>query len=245
MKLIEQVIKKDTKHLLFLDLEGTQFEHEIIAIGAVLVDLDEENRVKDEIKTFKCYVKSKNNIGSVVERLTGIHKETLINEGLSFYDAMSKLSSFLGNSTSDLKILTYGTQDKIMLKTSLTIWNDHSPFLFSFVSYLMRNIIDVAPFITELLTQQKSNIISLTNARIAFDVEESGVAHDPLNDAIDLFNIYKVVSSKKDIVKECYLKSLCNSSTIPQPLKNLVKKLKEEGKVDYNDLEKEVNKYLR
>ena len=31
MKLIEQVIKKDTKHLLFLDLEGTQFEHEIIA----------------------------------------------------------------------------------------------------------------------------------------------------------------------------------------------------------------------
>ena len=109
----------------------------------------------------------------------------------------------------------------------------------------MRNIIDVAPFITELLTQQKSNIISLTNARIAFDVEESGVAHDPLNDAIDLFNIYKVVSSKKDIVKECYLKSLCNSSTIPQPLKNLVKKLKEEGKVDYNDLEKEVDKYLR
>ena len=52
MKLIEQVIKKDTKHLLFLDLEGTQFEHEIIAIGAVLVDLDEEKRVKDEIKTF-------------------------------------------------------------------------------------------------------------------------------------------------------------------------------------------------
>ena len=28
MKLIEQVIKKDTKHLLFLDLEGTQFEND-------------------------------------------------------------------------------------------------------------------------------------------------------------------------------------------------------------------------
>ena len=39
MKIMKKIIKKH-RHLVFMDFEGTQYSHELIAFGAVKVTLD-------------------------------------------------------------------------------------------------------------------------------------------------------------------------------------------------------------
>lgn len=56
-KLMKRI--EDAKYLVFLDLEGTQESHEMIAIGAVIYSLKDKTLGK-RAKPFKYYVKSKN-----------------------------------------------------------------------------------------------------------------------------------------------------------------------------------------
>ena len=68
-------VLKGHKVLVFMDYEGTQFSHEMIAIGAILVVIDQKTgRIKKKKAPFKTYVKAHNRIGSYVERLTGINE---------------------------------------------------------------------------------------------------------------------------------------------------------------------------
>lgn len=48
MKSLFKLIGK-RKTIIFLDLEGTQFSHEMIAFGAVRVDLDKNYKVKKSL----------------------------------------------------------------------------------------------------------------------------------------------------------------------------------------------------
>ena len=65
------------KHILFIDLEGTQFTHEMIAFGAVKVDLDNDGNIKKVYPGIKEYVKPIGAIGKFVEQLTGINQDLL------------------------------------------------------------------------------------------------------------------------------------------------------------------------
>ena len=70
MKILQNEFPKTDK-LLFLDLEGTQYHHEIIEIGAILVSLDDEKRIDRSIpfKHLKVYCKPHEEVGKVVEFL--------------------------------------------------------------------------------------------------------------------------------------------------------------------------------
>lgn len=89
MKSLVKAINK-RKHILFIDLEGTQFSHEMIALGAVKVDLDYKFRVKKIYKGIKFYVKSVGPIGHFVQDLTGITPELLSSDGLPLKLLLSK-----------------------------------------------------------------------------------------------------------------------------------------------------------
>ena len=78
---------KGRKHICFLDFEGTQYSHEMIALGAVLATLTRKGEIKRLKKGFKVYVIAKNKIGTFVENLTGITQSTLDREGVSFTQA--------------------------------------------------------------------------------------------------------------------------------------------------------------
>src|SRR5574344_2364013 len=196
MKLLKQIIE-DCQHLLFLDLEGTQFSHEVIAIGAVLVDCDANGVPVGPDTTFKCYVKAEASVGSVVTAMTGIDEEILDKEGISFEEAMTKLNEFIGNKSANLKVLTYGNQDKHMLACSFRLVDNPSPFMTSFVNYLQRNNIDVGSFFSRYVRGKKNELVSLTHMREFFSIAPSGDAHDPLVDTIDLYHIYQAFSADK------------------------------------------------
>ena len=56
-------LAKDHKYICFLDFEGTQFTHEMIALGAVMTSLDKNGRIKRMKAPLKIYVRAKNKIG--------------------------------------------------------------------------------------------------------------------------------------------------------------------------------------
>lgn len=78
MKILQNEFPKTDK-LLFLDLEGTQYHHEIIEIGAILVSLDDEKRIDRSIpfKHLKVYCKPHEEVGKVVTDLTGITEDII------------------------------------------------------------------------------------------------------------------------------------------------------------------------
>ena len=66
--------------LVFLDLEGTQFSHEMIALGAVKVRLHKNKTIKRFTKSMKVYVKPHEKIGRIVENLTKITGSSSIDQ---------------------------------------------------------------------------------------------------------------------------------------------------------------------
>jgi len=245
MKLLKTILK-GSKNLLFIDFEGTQFSHEIIAIGAVLVKCDEECIPCCPPKTFKCYIKSKAKIGSLVTNMTGIDKELLESKGISFSEAMKKLNDFLGEDSKDLKVLTYGNQDIRMLMSSLRHDkdNENAEFLNSFVTYLKRNTVDMGAFFSRYIRGKKNELISLVKLRDYFGIKPSGNSHDPLVDSLDLYNIYLAFTTDKKLIISSYKRILRVSNIVPDPIKHIVIALLNEKTVTPEDFDRLLEKYF-
>jgi len=243
MKILKTILN-DCRHLLFLDLEGTQFSHEIISIGAVLVDCDNSYKPVGKPKNFKCYVKATSELGDVVSAMTGITEDLLEKEGMSFYESMVKLNAFLGDRSTHLKVLTYGNQDAHMLTCSFRYEANKSPFLKSFVGYLTRNNVDVGTFFSRYVRGKKNELVSLMHMREFFSIPPAGEAHDPLVDSLDLYHVYQAFTSDKKIIEDSYKKLLKNSNIIPQPIKQVIVNLLDGMNVTPADLDKILDIYF-
>ena len=99
MDKINRILKKH-HYAVFMDFEGTQFSHEMIAIGAVVCTLNKDGTIKHYKKPFKTYVKAKNKIGTYVMNLTGITQELLDKKGVLFSTAMKEFKKYCGYSFS-------------------------------------------------------------------------------------------------------------------------------------------------
>ena len=92
MQALEKILK-GRKSLCFIDLEGTQFSHEMIAIGAVKVDVKRDGSVKKIHKGYYTLVKPKSRIGKVVTDLTGITEKDVKEKGVPFRIVMRDLKN--------------------------------------------------------------------------------------------------------------------------------------------------------
>ena len=110
MKKLAKILKGH-KYLCFMDFEGTQISHEMIALGAVLCTLDKKGNIKKEKESFKIYVKPKNKVGNFVTKLTGITDEQLAKEGVSFNKAMNDFKKYCGMAFKKTTFLTFGNHD--------------------------------------------------------------------------------------------------------------------------------------
>ena len=110
MNKLAKLIKK-RKLIVFLDLEGTQLSHEMIAIGAIKCTINSKGRIKKYGKTFKQYVKAKNKVGKVVNKLTGISDELLKEKGINFNDLLHEFKKFVGIGWKNALFVTFGNHD--------------------------------------------------------------------------------------------------------------------------------------
>ena len=87
---------KGRKHICFLDFEGTQYSHEMIAFGAVFVSLNKDGTVKNCKKPIRFLVQSKNKVGKFVENLTGITDYDVKQRGIPFAQAIKEIKKYNG-----------------------------------------------------------------------------------------------------------------------------------------------------
>ncbi len=238
-KLIKQT--SGAKQLIFLDFEGTQFSHELIAIGAYKVFIKRDGLIKKIFPGFKLYVKSKKAIGRYVVDLTKITEELLAAEGVSFDVALSELKKYIGKGITKTKFVTFGSHDMRILRQSAnyTPEADHA-----FIKLIHNQHIDLAQIISEYIKDGK-NTLSLAKFCELFGIEPIEPLHDPQNDALMLAKLYEQVLLQTDLVAERYQEVLFGYTNLPRPLAKTFKKLKKEKTVTFDDLTRFIREELK
>ena len=240
MKKFEKLLKGH-KSLVFLDFEGTQFSHEMIAIGAVHVVIDRHGYIKKHKKPFRVYVKAHNRVGKIVTDLTGITDDMLKQQGVSFYTAMNELKKYCGLAFRKSSFITFGNHDMKILSSSISYSFD---FPKEIVQSIQQNYIDFSAFISEFMRDDKGNPLSLIKYCDAFEVKQAGPAHDPAVDAENLAWLYDATMRKSYILTEEYKKVLKSFNHFPVPVSNAIKKLANNENVTAEEFEKEIKDYL-
>ena len=240
MKKFERLLKGH-KSLVFLDFEGTQFSHEMIAIGAMHVVIDRHGYIKKHKKPFKIYVKAHNRVGKIVTDLTGITDEMLKQKGVSFFTAMSELKKYCGLAFRKSSFITFGSHDMKILSSSISYSFD---FPKETVQCIQQNYIDFSAFISEFMKDDKGNPLSLIKYCDAFGVKESGPAHDPAVDAENLAWLYDATMRNSGLLVEEYKKVLKSFNHFPLPVCNVIKKLANNETVDGKEFEEEIKNYI-
>ena len=213
---------KGHKYICFLDFEGTQFSHEMIAFGAVFVTLDKNGLIAKEKKPIRKYVKCKNKIGKFVSNLTGITEKDLEKYGVDFATASKEIKKYCGLNFKKTSFMTFGNHDIRILNQSSS-YNLNSPK--ELVDIIRKNYIDFQSIISEFIKDNNGNPLSLTHYLELFNIQFDGQAHDPLYDALNLGKLYNAFLKEKDIVLAEYLKVLGRANFGPQPVCKAIHKL--------------------
>ena len=240
MKKFERLLKGH-KSLVFLDFEGTQFSHEMIAIGAVHAVIDRHGYIKKSKKPFRIYVKAHNRVGKIVTDLTGITEDMLKQKGVTFFTAMSELRKYVGLSFKKSSFITFGNHDMKILSSSISYSFD---FPKEIVQCIQQNYIDFSAFISEFMRDDKGNPLSLIRYCDAFGVKQAGPAHDPAVDAENLAWLYDATMRHSEILLDEYKKVLKSFNHFPQPVSNVIKKLANNENVTSDEFDKEIKDYI-
>ena len=234
---------KNHKYLVFLDFEGTQFSHEMIAIGALYVTIDPKTgRIKKRKQPFKVYVKAKNKIGKYVSDLTGITENILRDKGVHFDTAMKELKKYVGINFKKATFITFGNHDLRILNQSIS-YNLVYPK--EVTSQIQKNYFDYMSFISEFIRDENGNPLSLVHYCELFGLQEAGKAHDPEIDAINLANLYDGFLANLTLVSEEYKKHLNkHNSSLPYPVAKAIKKLSNGENVTAEEFNEYIKEYL-
>ncbi|MCQ2086994.1 MAG: hypothetical protein MJZ37_02850 [Bacilli bacterium] len=240
MKKLDKLLKGH-KHICFLDFEGTQFSHEMIALGAVMATLDKKGAIKSTKLPYKVFVRAHNKIGNYVTNLTGITEDQLKEQGISFSKAMEGLKKYCGMAFSKCTFCTFGNHDMRILSQSIAYNFD---FPKEIVSQIQKNYLDYSAFISEFIKDDKGNPLSLIHYCEKFEAEIVGPNHDPSSDAVNLCTLYNAFIKKSELVGEEYKKVLGNFSRVPEVVKPIIAKLLNGEEVTPREFDDEIKKFL-
>jgi inhibitor of KinA sporulation pathway (predicted exonuclease) len=221
MKCLEKIVK-DRRALVFLDLEGTQFSHEMIEIGAYVAVLNDDLTVKKVLPGFKAFVKAHHPIGSVVLDLTGISQAKLDKEGRAFAETETRFRKYVGKYWESCLFVTFGSHDLRIVNQSV-LYNPESSK--EIAHEINRCDFDFSAYLSQYVQDPNSNPLSLANYLKVFEVPFEGRAHDALADAFNLLDLYKAVLARKDILAREYKKTLGHLRHLPPPLNKAVSSL--------------------
>lgn len=235
-------ILKGRKSLCFMDLEGTQFSHEMIAIGAVKVDIRKDGSIKKIHKGYYTLVKAKNRIGKVVTDLTGITEEQVKKNGIPFRVAMNELKNYIGRYYNKCLYVTFGNHDFRIMSQSLAHNLDADKEM---VEIIIKHQFDLADFLNNYIKDENNNNLSLANMLKVFHVDFKGQQHDALADTLNLVYLYDAFLKNRGIVKDEYRKTLGMYRHLPEPIHLAIEKLARKENVTAEEFEKFVEQSLK
>ena len=240
---MKRVLKnfKGHKHLCFLDFEGTQFSHEMIAYGAVLVTIDKEGNIVKQKPALKKYVRAKNAVGKYVENLTGITRLDLDRFGVSFSVAMKDLKKYCGIHFKGCSFLTFGNHDIRILNQSIS-YNLDAPK--DLCTVIKSNYVDFQAILAEFIKDDHNNPYSLTNYLNVFNLEFDGEAHDPEYDAVNLMRLYQAFMKDTDVIEKEFFKNMKRHTFNPAPIDRVIKDLLDGKTVTPEDFKSYIDNYI-
>ncbi|MBQ6921274.1 MAG: hypothetical protein IJQ72_05185 [Bacilli bacterium] len=240
MKKVNRILK-GRKHICFLDFEGTQFSHEMIAYGAYFTYVNKEGQITKAKSPIRNYVKSKNSIGRFVKELTGITEKDLEMYGVEFSKAINEIKKYCGMAFKKTLFVTFGNHDIRILNQSCS-YNLDAPK--ELCDIIKKNYFDFQSLISEFVKDDIGNPLSLTHYLELFGIEFDGKAHDPMYDAVNLAKLYSVFLKEKDIVLEQYCKVLNRSNIGPEPVNKAIKKLLNGESVSPEEFKQFIKEYI-
>ena len=232
----------NVKTLCFLDLEGTQFSHEMIAFGAVKVSIRKDGSVKKIHRGIYSLVKAKNKVGKVVTDLTGITDAEIKKNGISFRQAMDQLKKYMGRDFTKSKYVTFGSHDLRIIAQSLAYNLDAKK---EDVHVLIKHNFDLSEFASTYVRDDNGNTYSLANFLKIFGLEFKGTQHNALADALNLVYLYDALLKHKEILKEQYVKVLSKMKHLPAPIQKTIQQLINNKQVTYSEFESYVEESLK
>lgn len=241
MKALDKQLN-NVKTLCFLDLEGTQFSHEMIAVGVVKVSIRKDRSVKKIHRGFYTLVKAKNKVGKVVTDLTGITDAQLRKEGVPFRVALEKIKKYMGRDFSKCKYVTFGSHDLRILAQSLAYNLDVKK---EDVQILIKHNFDLSEFASNYVKDENNNTLSLANFLKVFNIDFKGTQHNALADALNLVYLYDAILKNHEILKEEYMKVLAKMRHLPEPVHKVLQTILEKKSVTMEEYEKFVEDSLK
>ena len=215
-----------SQYILFLDLEGTQYTHEVISIGAILTKVGPNGTVTATKKGFHEYVIAQEKVSKFITELTGITQENISKSGLTFAEALRRLKVYVGVPFSKIKVCTFGIGDILMLQSS----EKHQPSeeVITETVKLIKNLhIDFQALLNEYVKDDNGQGLSLANGLVKFNLRFEGAQHNALSDAINLMELYNAFQSSYEIVLYEYKKILERNKKLPRPVAKVLRYLNE------------------
>ena len=240
MRDLERIVAR-SRALCFLDLEGTQFSHEMIALGAVKVHIKHDGSIKKIHKGYYTLVKSKNRVGKVVTDLTGIDDDMLKKDAIPFRVAIDNLKKYMGRDFSSCLFVTFGSHDSRILAQSLAHNLDAKK---DDVHLMIKHNFDFSEFASGYVKDENNNTYSLANFLKIFNVEFKGIQHNALADAYNLVYLYEAFLKNKNILKTEYMKVLAKQRHVPEPVRRVVQDLSNGKDVSPQEFEQYVEESL-
>ena len=137
---------------------------------------------------------------------------------------------------------TFGNHDLRILSQSIMYNMD---FPKEICSQIQKNYMDFAAFISDYIRDQNGNPLSLVHYCDLFEVKESGPAHDPTVDAVNLMNLYDAFLEKSELVLKEYKVLLQRpNGHLPKPVADAIVKLASGKDVSAKEFENGLKDYL-
>lgn len=222
MKALEKILKS-VKCIVFLDLEGTQYSHEIIEIGAIKTYINPDCTIRRQFKEFHSFIKPKEKVGKYVTELTGITDEQLTKEGIPFPQAINAFKKYLGKDFKGCLFLTYGSSDAAMFHYSILANKDYEG---TDAKWIAKRCFDFSSFLKTYITSQNGECLSLVNILNVFNSPFEGHHHGAVADAKNLQILYKLFLSHPEIVEAEYKKTLSRKNNYPGPVQKVMNALR-------------------
>lgn len=229
------------KTVVFMDLEGTQQSHELIAFAAIKADLNHDLTIKKTYKGIFHYVRPKKEVGKYVTQLTKITEIDVVDKGISYAKAIQKLRTYVGHKFNQCAFIVFGNHDARILHQSFHYSPDADE---ASVKTITRQLIDYSLFLGEFIKDANGNPLSLINNLLVFNQPFVGDHHQPLDDAKNLMILYRKVLENKDIVLTSYLKVLLQLRHLPEPVKQVIQTLLKNETMDQPKFIQHVKDYL-
>jgi len=241
MQALEKILK-GRKSLCFIDLEGTQFSHEMIAIGAVKVDVRKDGSVKKIHRGYYTLVKPKSRIGKVVTDLTGITEKDVKEKGVPFRVAIRDLKKYMGMYFSKCLFVAFGSHDFRIMAQSLAHNLDVDK---DDVETIIKHQFDLADFLSTYVKDENNNNLSLANFLKVFNIDFKGTQHNALADTLNLVYLYNAFLKNQEIVVNEYCKTLGMIRHLPEPIHLAIEKLSKKENVSAEEFESYVRNALK